>query len=95
MKTSPAWEKMVKKARAIDIRSMCGRLGIQIERKGRGSWFGHCPFHEDDTPSLHISPDKGRAGLYYCFSCHQGGDPLALYMEVRKKSFPEAVKILN
>ena len=94
MKTSTAWENMVGKARAIHIRIMCARLGINLERKAKGSWFGHCPFCKNETPNLHISPDKGRCGLYYCLDCHQGGDPLALYMEVRKKSFPESVKIL-
>jgi CHC2 zinc finger len=30
-----------------------------------------CPFHEDQTPSLHVYDDPERG--WYCFGCAQGG----------------------
>ena len=99
MKTKNAWEKQVAKARRIDIRSMCKRLGIHLtkgedDREGE-SWWGSCPTCDDHGTSLHVSPQKaGGRGLYYCRKCGSGGDALSLFMEVRKKSFPESVKAL-
>ena len=31
----------------------------------------HCPFHADDTPSLHVYQEPGRG--WYCFGCGRGG----------------------
>ena len=30
-----------------------------------------CPFHEDDTPSLHVYPTPRRG--WYCYGCGRGG----------------------
>ena len=30
-----------------------------------------CPFHDDDTPSLHVYPSAAEG--WYCFGCGRGG----------------------
>ena len=43
-----------------------------IELKPAGANFkAKCPFHEEDTPSLMISPEKQ---IFKCFGCGKGGD---------------------
>ncbi|MCX7750829.1 MAG: DNA primase [Candidatus Bipolaricaulota bacterium] len=73
----------------IDIVELVGRY---VTLKPAGSGFkGRCPFHPDDTPSLHVSPDKG---LWHCFGCHAGGDAIGFLMKIEKLSFPEALERL-
>jgi DNA primase len=96
---SNEWEGKVSKARAIDIRAMCERLGVDLVKqdddKEGESWYGTCPICEDLAPGFHVSPQKaGGRGLYYCRSCGNGGDSLSLHMAVRKTSFPETVRAL-
>ena len=92
--SSPDWEDRVSTARSMNLLDVAHRLGIELKKKGVDSFFGNCPFHEDKTPSLHASPTKGSSGVWYCFSCQRGGDPIALVMEVNNMTFPEAVKEL-
>lgn len=81
-----------------EVEEIKSRIGI-VELVGRyvtlkpaGSHFkGRCPFHPDDTPSLHVSPDKG---LWHCFGCHAGGDAIGFLMKIEKLSFPEALSRL-
>lgn len=47
-----------------------------------------CPFHEDKTPSMTISREKG---LFHCFGCGVGGDLFQFVMKIERLSFPEAV----
>ena len=50
-----------------------------------------CPFHDDRTPSLFVSPSKQ---IYHCFVCGAGGDVLTFLQEHEKMSFIEAAKWL-
>lgn len=47
-----------------------------------------CPFHDDKNPSLRISDSKG---LYYCFSCNNGGDVIKFVQEIEKISYQETM----
>ncbi|MBV9533879.1 MAG: hypothetical protein JO321_00530, partial [Solirubrobacterales bacterium] len=38
----------------------------ELRRRGVNSYFGLCPFHDERTPSFHVSPDEK---LYHCFGC--------------------------
>ena len=58
-----------------------------LKQQGR-QWSGHCPFHEDGTPSFVVSPTNG---LFYCHGCHVGGDVLTFLQRMHQCSFPEAV----
>lgn len=88
-----SFEERAERARSIGILEIAKRIGLETKKKGR-SWSASCPLHEDRTPSLSISPEKGRAGLWNCFSCGAGGDPLELWMRTRHMGFAEAVKDL-
>src|SRR5699024_7964570 len=49
------------------------------------------PFHDDKSPSLHVSPVKQ---IYKCFSCGAGGNVYSFMMNYHKLSFPEALEFL-
>jgi DNA primase len=60
-------------------------------RKSGTSYKGLCPFHEDRTPSFHVSPAKN---ICKCFSCGEGGTPIHFIMKHEQLSYPEALKYL-
>jgi DNA primase len=60
-------------------------------RNTGGSLMGLCPFHEERTPSFHVTPARG---LFYCFSCNAGGDVFEFLMRLDHLSFTEAVEQL-
>lgn len=43
-------------------------------KKVGSRYIGRCPFHQDDTPSLSIDPDKD---VFYCHGCGAGGGYVA------------------
>nr|WP_323652441.1 CHC2 zinc finger domain-containing protein [Pectobacterium parmentieri] len=51
-----------------------------------------CPFHQEKTPSMVISPDKN---LYHCFGCDAGGSVLDWVMKTEGLSLPHAVDKLR
>ena len=69
-----------------DIVDVIGHY-LQIQRKGR-SYAAVCPFHDDHSPSLSISPDRQ---IYKCFVCGNGGNVFTFVQNYEKVSFPEAV----
>ena len=64
---------------------------LQLRPAGGGNLKGLCPFHDEKSPSFHVSPSKG---LYHCFGCQAGGDTLDFVMKVDHLSFTEAVERL-
>ncbi|NGM60937.1 DNA primase [Sphingobacterium sp. SGG-5] len=67
-------------------------VGDFVDLKKRGSsLIGNCPFHQEKTPSFHVSVAKG---IYKCFGCGVGGDALKFVMELEKYSYPEAIRYL-
>ncbi|MDT0443892.1 DNA primase [Streptomyces johnsoniae] len=64
---------------------------LQLRAAGGGNLKGLCPFHDEKSPSFHVSPSKG---LYHCFGCQEGGDTLAFVMKMEHLSFSEAVERL-
>ena len=64
---------------------------ISLEKKGR-NYFGLCPFHDDHTPSLSVSPEKQ---IYKCFVCGESGNVFNFVMNYEHISFPEAVNNLS
>ncbi|HEY0666819.1 MAG TPA: DNA primase [Sphingobacteriaceae bacterium] len=67
-------------------------VGDFVHLKKRGtSLIGNCPFHNEKTPSFHVSVTKG---IYKCFGCGKGGDSVRFIMEHEKYSYPEALKFL-
>ncbi|MGY1631167.1 DNA primase [Geodermatophilus sp. SYSU D01186] len=64
---------------------------LQLKRAGGGSLKGLCPFHDEKSPSFHVTPSRG---LYHCFGCGVGGDVIRFVQEVDHLSFTEAVELL-
>ena len=67
------------------------RETVTLKPAGGGSFKGLCPFHDERTPSFHVTPSKG---LYHCFSCGEGGDVITYVRKVDALSFTEAVEKL-
>ena len=63
---------------------------IQIKKAGT-NFKALCPFHNEKSPSLQISPQKQ---IWHCFGCGLGGDVLAFVMRAESISFPAACRLL-
>lgn len=63
---------------------------VKLKRSGR-SWKGLCPFHDEKTPSFHVTPDLG---IYKCFGCGESGDVFNFVMEMEGVGFMEAMRSL-
>ncbi|MFT5359852.1 MAG: DNA primase [Candidatus Paceibacteria bacterium] len=50
-----------------------------------------CPFHNEKTPSFHVSPDRGS---YYCFGCGAKGDIFSFVQEFEGLDFRGALNVL-
>jgi hypothetical protein len=64
---------------------------LQLRNAGGDSLKGLCPFHEEKTPSFNVTPARG---LWYCFSCAEGGDVIKFVQKIDALSFVEAVERL-
>ncbi|MCC6495871.1 MAG: DNA primase [Propionibacteriaceae bacterium] len=64
---------------------------VTLRRAGGGSLTGLCPFHDEKTPSFHVTPARG---FYHCFGCGEGGDVIAFVQKINNVSFAEAVEYL-
>ncbi len=63
---------------------------VSLKRRGT-SMIGLCPFHNEKTPSFHVSVGKG---IYKCFGCGKGGDSVRFIMDHEKATYPEALRYL-
>ncbi|PNE42203.1 MULTISPECIES: DNA primase [Streptomyces] len=64
---------------------------LQLRNAGGGNLKGLCPFHDEKSPSFHVSPAKG---LYHCFGCQEGGDTVDFVMKIDHLSFAETIERL-
>jgi DNA primase len=62
-----------------------------LRRAGVNSYFGTCPFHDERTPSFHVSPEEK---LYHCFGCQVSGNPFDFVMETEGLDFKGALEAL-
>ncbi|KZZ48055.1 DNA primase [Thalassolituus sp. HI0120] len=63
---------------------------VKLKKTGK-NYSACCPFHNENTPSFTVSPDKQ---FYYCFGCGATGSALKFVMEFDGLSFPDAVEKL-
>jgi len=63
---------------------------LPLTQKGK-NYFALCPFHDDHTPSMSISPEKQ---IYTCFVCGASGNVFTFLMEYEHLNFIEAVKLM-
>jgi DNA primase len=64
---------------------------VSLKSAGGGSLKGLCPFHEERSPSFHVTPARG---MWYCFGCGEGGDVLNFLQKIDHMSFAESVEKL-
>jgi DNA primase len=64
---------------------------VQLRNSGGGNLKGICPFHDEKSPSLSVSPARG---LYHCFGCQAGGDVIKFVQQIDHIDFSDAVERL-
>ena len=75
----------------VAVERLVASAGIALTKSGK-DLLGTCPFHEDGTPSLVVTPVKN---LWHCFGCQSGGGPIDWVMKLRGVSFRHAVELLQ
>ena len=76
----------------VDLVALVRSKGIELKKHGSKDLIGHCPFHEDDTPSFIVTPSKN---LYHCMGCGSAGSPIDFVMKHDGLSFRHAVELLR
>jgi DNA primase len=64
---------------------------VTLKSAGGGSLKGLCPFHDERSPSFHVTPSRG---MWYCFGCGEGGDVLNFVQKIDHLTFAESVEKL-
>ena len=64
---------------------------VQLKNAGGGQKKGLCPFHDEKSPSFHVTPSKG---YFHCFGCQTGGDAITFLMKIDHLSFTETIERL-
>jgi DNA primase catalytic core len=76
----------------ISVQRLAEAQGIKLTRHG-ADLVGKCPFHDDRTPSLVITPAKN---LWHCLgACNTGGTAIDWVMKAQGVSFRHAVELLK
>lgn len=63
---------------------------LPLKKAGR-NFTTNCPFHNENTPSFVISPERQ---IWHCFGCGKGGDAFSFLMEYENLEFFEALQVL-
>jgi DNA primase len=64
---------------------------VQLRNAGGGNLKGICPFHDEKSPSLSVSPARG---VFHCFGCGAGGDVIRFVEKIEHLSFTDAIERL-
>ena len=75
----------------IAVQRLVEASGIELKKAGK-DFAGVCPFHEDDTASLVVTPGKN---LWHCFGCGAAGGPIDWVIKTKGVSFRHAVEWLR
>ena len=62
---------------------------VHLKRAGR-NMQGLCPFHNEDTPSFSVSPEKN---MFHCFGCKASGDVITFIMRIENIEYLEAIRL--
>ncbi len=80
-------DEVLKKTDIVDV------IGKRIPLVLKGNNYkGICPFHNDTSPSLTVSPSKQ---IYKCFACGASGNAYTFLMNYEHLTFKEALKYLG
>ncbi|MGH8263649.1 MAG: CHC2 zinc finger domain-containing protein, partial [Steroidobacteraceae bacterium] len=76
----------------VAVARLAEARGVELKRHG-ADLIGRCPFHEDRTPSLVVTPSKN---LWHCLgACQAGGTVIDWVMRAEGISFRHAVELLQ
>ena len=80
--------------RRTDLAALIRSRGVVLTGGEAGNLVGRCPFHDDETPSLVVTPGKG---LWRCMSpaCGATGNAIQFIMKKDGLSFRHAVELLR
>ncbi|MGJ0638707.1 CHC2 zinc finger domain-containing protein [Xenorhabdus bovienii] len=76
---------------AVTLVAVIEQQGRQMFKRGKDMTV-LCPFHQEKTPSMVITPSKN---LYHCFGCDAGGSVLDWVMQTEGLSLRHAVERLR
>ena len=78
--------------RDTDLVALVQAAGVELRRHG-ANLVGRCPFHDDQGPSLVVTPAKH---LWHCLgACQAGGSVIDWVMRAERVSFRRAVEWLR
>ncbi|HEX5208179.1 MAG TPA: CHC2 zinc finger domain-containing protein, partial [Steroidobacteraceae bacterium] len=78
--------------RETDLVALVQAAGVELRRHG-ADLVGRCPFHDDQGPSLVVTPGKN---LWHCLgACQAGGSVLDWVMRTERVSFRHAAELLR
>ena len=80
-------DRIIDAANIVDVVSEYVTL-----RRAGANYKGLCPFHDDKTPSFHVSPAKG---ICKCFACGEGGNAVHFIMKIEQLNYFDALKFLG
>jgi DNA primase catalytic core len=77
----------------VSVVQLVEAKGIALKKHGSADLIGRCPFHNDRTPSLVVSPKKN---LWHCLgACQAGGSVIDWVMRAEGVSFRHAAELLR
>ena len=62
---------------ATDLVAVVAARGVKLKKQGN-DYVGLCPFHQEKTPSFHVTPAKN---LFHCFGCGAAGSVIDFVMK--------------
>ena len=74
----------------MDIVEILGGY-LDLKPAGTGRFKALCPFHNEKTPSFHVSRDRQ---TFHCFGCDKGGDVFTFLEDIEGIGFREALQNL-
>ncbi len=81
-----------------EVEEIKGRLDLVdlisqyvVLKKAGTNYKGVCPFHQEKTPSMMVSPQKQ---IWKCFGCGKGGDHYTFVMEAEHLEFGDVLRLL-
>ncbi len=73
----------------LDLVELIGQY-VTLKKAG-ANYKAQCPFHQEKTASLMVSPEKQ---IWKCFGCNRGGSVFDFVMEAESLEFGDALRLL-
>jgi DNA primase catalytic core len=85
-------DELARLKRETDLVALVQAAGVELRRHG-ANLVGRCPFHDDQGPSLVVTPAKQ---LWHCLgACQAGGSVIDWVMRTDRVSFRHAAELLR